>query len=159
MKAKNVFCRNEMRQIIKTQSVKCNYTRFVTIILFGALTHFIHIQTVIAHIDQGVTNTTALFEQINQIDTNVETNRTGKFLFDTFFGIDQPLADSLTSDDDDDDGKACNCGLLLIIFAFRFHFTRSSSTLNRFNSFQWFFLFHLILFLSFCCAQNRRWCR
>lgn len=37
-------------------------------------------------------------------------NRTGKFLFDTLFNINTPLADDDLDDDDDDDVKTCNCG-------------------------------------------------
>lgn len=38
------------------------------------------------------------------------TNRTGKFLFDTLFNINTPLADEDFDDDDDDEVKTCNCG-------------------------------------------------
>lgn len=51
-----------------------------------------------------------LYNKTSDEFTASAMNRTGKFLFDTLFNINTPLADDDLEDDDDDDVKTCNCG-------------------------------------------------
>ncbi|XP_031619926.1 transmembrane protease serine 9-like [Contarinia nasturtii] len=100
----------------KSYSQLCFCIAYVilTICLLESMTH------VDAYIN-GVTNVTNSFQhfnyhRVNNVSrrNNEHSNRIGRFLFDTLFGIDTPAFDAVDLDDDDDDDideapKPCKC--------------------------------------------------
>lgn len=71
------------------------------------LNKFLQVQTVDS---VNLTNINVTHNKTGDEFMESAMNRTGKFLFDTLFNINTPLADDDLDDDDDDDVKTCNCG-------------------------------------------------
>lgn len=88
------------------------------IVLLNKFVHVHAVSTYISEIQSSNSDTNSNEDVLSKCNENIHngaeiaasaTNRTRKFLFDTLFNINTPLADD-DSEDDDDDVKTCNCG-------------------------------------------------
>lgn len=105
----------------------------IYILVMLCLWELVHIQNI--HVDAYIDGATINFNKLSlqhlnssskSIKLPMSRNRTGKFLFDSLFGIDSQQLDAVDADfddddddDDDEDTKPCKCGMPNPRFQFR----------------------------------------
>lgn len=93
-------------QFINEIKIQFCYIAFILIFLSFCV-QLLHLREVDAYFNETIEN--LKFNTYNVESDKTAGNRSGKFLFDALFGIEQPLVDD-DFDDDEDIVKACNCG-------------------------------------------------
>lgn len=86
----------------RARAANCNYIWLTALVLLAS------VQLMDASAIAALINDTAPYSSEGPPEA---PSRTERFLFDSLFGINQPLSDGIL-DDDDDDEKACDCSKL-----------------------------------------------
>lgn len=102
----------------------------INILLMICLMKVFHIQSIHVTAYINATDTVNQFNQMistehyNSYFERKVNNRSGKFLFDSFFDINQPAVDAVDFEDDDDEEetKPCKCGNTNAFCTFCFDF-------------------------------------
>lgn len=97
--------KKEIVRFMHEIKIKFCYIAFILVFL-SFCAQLLHLHEVNAYFNETVEH---LKFNAYDVENKNAGNRSGKFLFDALFGIEQPLVDD-ELDDDDDIVKACNCG-------------------------------------------------
>lgn len=109
MKVKKSQCLMASLNTLHSQLCSCIIYMLLTICLLETIDLRMHVN---AYMSNSLRHLS--IHNFNESRKNVPTQRNGRFLFDSLFGIDTPQLDAADFDDDDDEddepAKPCKCG-------------------------------------------------